>query len=581
MMEKQHISGSPVFPSALQFPERTSEEQIESALNSLAIGRDRWPQIDLTERISLLDEIHRDMSTQASRWVDVSRQAKVIPDGSQAVGEEWMQVAQVFRMLRILRQSLIQIRRDGKPRLPYPLGMTPGGQVTAKVFPRNWSDRLLYRGITAEIRMQPEVSIDEVEAEQAWIYHEEPKVRGICLVLAAGNISTISVVDFMYKLFVENQVVILKTNPVNAYINPVIEKGFQALIKRDFLKIIYGGPEEGSILCRHDRVDHIHLTGSDKTFEAILFGAGTEGQRRKTAGTPLLKKQVTAELGNISPVIVVPGPWKAKDFRTQGTKLASWLTVNAGFNCLSPRLVIQHSAWQERHRLSESIGGVLSRVPVRKAYYPGAEQRFAEFTKHHPDARKFGNATPGCLPWTYIEGIDPANTEEICFRQEAFCSLMAETGLDAGSVAEFIAKAVKFVNNNVWGSLVMSILVHPDSLNDPDISAALEAAVDELRYGTICINLRAEYAYLLAVTPWGAFPGHNMYDIQSGKGVVNNLLMFRSPQKSVIRGPFNPFPDPVAATSGNLAEFGRKLAGFEDNPTVFKLPGLLYTAMHG
>ncbi|NOZ09240.1 MAG: aldehyde dehydrogenase family protein [FCB group bacterium] len=580
MMEKQQISGSPNFP-VTQVPERTSAAQIESALDSLISGKDRWPRLGIPERISLLDEIHRDMSAQAHRWVELSRQAKGIPPKAQAAGEEWIQVSQVFRMLRILRQSLTQTLRFGKPRLPRPLRMTPGGQVTAQVFPGNFIDRLLYRGITAEVRMQPGISIETVEAEQAWIYRQTPGSGGICLVLAAGNISTISVVDFMYKLFVENQVVILKTNPVNAYINPVIEEGFRALIKRNYLKIIYGGAEEGSILCRHSKVDRIHLTGSDKTFEAILFGPGAEGQRRKLSRTPLLQKPVTAELGNISPIIVVPGPWREKDFHTQGVKLASWLTVNAGFNCLSPRLVVQHAGWQDRHRLSESIGHVLSQVPIRKAYYPGAEQRFAEFLQHHPDALKFGEASPGYLPWTYIEGIDPKDREDICFRQEAFCSLMAETGLKADSVPEFIDEAVKFVNDTVWGSLVMSILVHPDSLKDPEISAALERAVDGLHYGTVCINLRAEYAYLLAVTPWGAYPGHDVYDIQSGTGVVNNLLMFRNPQKSVIRGPFNPFPDPVSATSASLEIFGRRLAGFENKPSLLKLPGLLYSAIRG
>ena len=46
----------------------------------------------------------------------------------------------------------------------------------------------------------------------------------------------------------------------------------------------------------------MHLTGSDKTFEAVVFGPGPDGARRKATGTPLLGKPVTGELNNLSPV---------------------------------------------------------------------------------------------------------------------------------------------------------------------------------------------------------------------------------------------------------------------------------------
>jgi len=59
---------------------------------------------------------------------------------------------------------------------------------------------------------------------QAQIYRGKI-CRGITnLVLGAGNASSLPVNDSLCKLFVENRVVILKLNPVNSYLGPLIEK---------------------------------------------------------------------------------------------------------------------------------------------------------------------------------------------------------------------------------------------------------------------------------------------------------------------------------------------------------------------
>jgi len=107
------------------------------------------------------------------------------------------------------------------------------------------------------------------------------------------------------------------------------------LIERGFFRVVYGGITEGNYLCNHPAVDEIHLTGSDKTFESIVFGSGPEGARRKAQKNPLISKPVTGELGNITPVIIVPGPWSESDIRKQAEKVTTWLTYNAGCNCLT------------------------------------------------------------------------------------------------------------------------------------------------------------------------------------------------------------------------------------------------------
>ena len=92
-------------------------------------------------------------------------------------------------------------------------------------------------------------------------------------------------------------------------------------------------------------IDEVHITGSDKTYDAVVFGTGPEGARRKAADQPVLNKPVTAELGNVSPVIVVPGRWSIAELLYQAEHVATMLVNNAGFNCVSARLVVTHDAW--------------------------------------------------------------------------------------------------------------------------------------------------------------------------------------------------------------------------------------------
>src|SRR5579883_3675390 len=185
--------------------------------------------------------------------------------------------------------------------------------------------------------------------------------------------------DILYKLFMEDQVVVCKMNPVNAYLGPLLAEAFRVLVEPGYLRIVYGGAAEGAYLCQHADVDEIHITGSDKTFDAIVFGTGSEGAARKAARQPLLHKRVTGELGNVSPLIVVPGPWQTSDIAYQAEHIASMLTNNAGFNCNATRVIIQHEQWGLRDQLRQQIGRVLQNVPARAAYYPGAQQRQQAF----------------------------------------------------------------------------------------------------------------------------------------------------------------------------------------------------------
>jgi len=59
------------------------------------------------------------------------------------------------------------------------------------------------------------------------------------------------------------------------------------------------------------------VTGSARTYDAILYGTGPQGAERKRRSQPLLKKPITSELGGVGPTVVLPGKWSKADIRFQ------------------------------------------------------------------------------------------------------------------------------------------------------------------------------------------------------------------------------------------------------------------------
>ncbi len=552
---------------------------LDQALAVLQACKDAWVATGVGERIAVLADIRQRMAAVGERWVGAILDAKGTAGDAFGVGEEWCNYALALRWMRLLQRSLQDIQRHGRPQLPGRPTARSDGQVVVRVFPQTLFDRMLFMGVTGGVWMQPSITAADVSAHQALAYQDKGHPGTVALVLGAGNAAFMLPGDLLHQLFIADRVVLLKLNPVNAYLAPLLEEVMQPLVRRGFLRIASGGAAEGANLCAHPAVDVIHLTGCDKTFEAIVFGPGAEVQQRKAERRPLLDKPVTAELGNVTPIIVVPGPWSQRNLREQALHLATWLVLNAGCNCVSERLIVQQREWPLREALLDAVGEVLSRTPTHRAYYPGAAERYAAFVDAHPNARRFGDLQPGHLPWTLIPDVDPTNRQDICFTTEAFCSLVAEIGLPASDPADFLDRAVQFANDTLWGTLGATVIVHPRSLADPKVAAALERALANLRYGTITINHWLGYAYYFGLSPWGAYPGSDCCDVQSGIGMANNVFMLEGAEKSVYQAPFHKLVDPYTVQSKRIVEFGRKFAAFDSTGSLPRFVSLLWTAM--
>lgn len=577
----------PLAPSPTSPRLETPRPELDRAVAALQERKGAWAAVGVRERIDLLKRLRRDFLGVSDRWAAAGIAAEGIDPESPAAAEETLAGPYlVLRNLRLLQQSLEDIAETGRPRIPGPVRTLPNGQVAAQVFPMDLYDRLFYSGVTAEIWMQPGVTPGNLHETMAVSYQAGADRSGaVALVLGGGNASSIGPMDALYKLFVENQVVLLKAHPVNAYLGPLLEEGFQALGRRGYFQIVYGGAEEGAYLCRHPGVDEIHITGSDRTYDAIVFGTGEEGRRNKAERRRILTKRVTAELGNVSPVIVMPGPagsWTDADIAFQAENLVSMLVNNAGFNCNAARVVVQSARWPERARLDAAVRALLAKVPPRQAYYPGAADRYDAFLAAHPQAHQVGTRQGTQLPWAWLPELDPTRKDDIAFTTEAFCGVFGEAGIDGSDPVDFLERAVAFANDTLWGTLNATLIVHPATMKDPVTAKAVEKAIADLRYGTVSLNHWAAVGYGLGVTPWGAFPGHEPHDIRSGVGVVHNTLMFDRIEKGVVRSPFRTFPKPAwFATHKTAHRLVPKLTRFETAPSVAKLPGIFALALRG
>ncbi len=518
----------------------TSTEDLDAALATLRAGADTWARTGVAQRIELLDELIESTLSAAPAWADAAATAKGIAPGSTLRGEEWIDgPALVVRNLALLRRTLLQIQETGHPQPPS-LAEDDRGQVRVQVMPADALDRLLFLGFQAEVRLQPGVTVEQARERMGRIYRDGyVATPEVALVLGAGNVSSIGPMDVLYRLFALNFAVLLKMNPVNEHLGPHIGEAFAPLVTAGVLRIAYGGAEVGAYLTDHEMVDAIHLTGSDKTYETMVFGPGAAGDAAKERGEPQRTTPVTAELGNVTPVIVVPGPWSDADLAFHGENIASMLTNNAGFNCLASRVIVQHRSWAQRQALVDQVRASLRAAEPRAPYYPGARDRWKAFTETYRHAELYGPDTDDQVPFTLIPELDPDTSPDLAFTTEAFCAVLAEVALDVQrSIPDYLEAAVDFCNDRLWGTLTATLLVHPASLKDPLIAEAVERAIDRLEYGSVVVNHNPGTAYGFVAPSWGAYPGATPTDIQSGVGVVHNTYLLEDVQKSVVRGPF-------------------------------------------
>jgi aldehyde dehydrogenase (NAD(P)+) len=569
-------------------PQGTDVAVIERALSDLHERRTEWARLDVRQKIALLERVRTAVGEVADEWIIRAADAKGIDPESPLAVEEWLTGpwALLFAINHYL-ESLRDIADVGTPRLPKrALRTRHDGQLAVRVFPHRWYDHVLLGGITAEVWMERGVTAENLAATMAVFYKEREPEGAVALVLGAGNIASIAPLDVLDKLIVEGRVCILKLNPVNEYLGPLLARVFASLVERGYVRIVYGGADVGELLSTHPLVEEIHVTGSERTYDAILFGTGPEGEARKQRNEPRLHKRLTGELGNVSPTIVCPGRWSDADLRYQAMNVATQKLLNDGFNCVATQVLVLPKEWPQADVFLGYVRDALRRAPDRPPYYPGADERVRRISSTSGSVESMPSARGLRV---LVTGINPDSSHEL-FETEAFGPVLAETRLPGHDLRTYLDAAVRFANTRLRGTLGANVILHPDS--ERALGSAFEDAIARLEYGCVGINVWSAAGFLMAPGTWGAFPGHTPTDIQSGVGIVHNARMFSRAQRTVVRGAFQPFPRGVLRGDFSLLpyppwflsharghEVGRRMVQFELEPGARRLPGIVFAAL--
>lgn len=548
--------------------------EVQAKLDRVAASREKWVKLASGERAALLRRCMERTLAVADRWASTACAIKGYPEGSAGHGEEYL--AGTLPTMRNLRLYAEALEANGQPRLPK-TWQRPDGQWVARTFPQSLKDQALFTGVSCEVWIQP-----GKEPTQGQLYRDKARGKlgdgGVSVVLGAGNVASIPAMDVLYKLVVDDEVCLLKMNPVNEQLGPVLAEALSPLVEGGFLEIVYGGIEQGKFLTDHPEVTSIHITGSAAAHDAIIWGPGEQGAANKEAGTPRLDKHITSELGCVSPVLVVPGEWSDKELRYQAQQVVSMLANNCGFNCTAARLVVVASGWTQKERFLSLVKERLAATPTRKAYYPTGQATWERFTEAHPNYTALGDDSDGALPWTVLDQVSPEN--DFITGNEPWAGIFSFVELEATGAADFLDVAVPFANDQCWGTLTANVLVHPRT--ERSLGPRFDAAIAALRYGGIGINCWTGLSYGLVNPTWGAFPGHPLDDIQSGQGVVHNGLLLDHPQKSVVRAPFVMFPKPAWFADHNASyELGRAITRYEAGPSWLGIPRVALPAVKG
>jgi acyl-CoA reductase-like NAD-dependent aldehyde dehydrogenase len=562
-----------------ELPRATSTKKMDEMIARLREGAKTFAALSLKERIALARSMQQGYLRVAEPSAIAGCKARGLP--LEAAGDQWAAGPLcVVRHLRLIIESLESIERTGNTKVGK-IGRTGDGNLKVQVFPGNAIDGILFSGVTVDVHMQPGIGEEQMHAARAGYYKGKTHDGRVVLVLGAGNVDAIVSDDVITKMFNEGKVCIVKMNPVNAFLGPYLEDAYAEPIARGFLAIAYGGIEEGMYLVNHPGVDEVHLTGSDRTYDAIVWGPpGPERERRKAQGARLVTKPVMAELGNVSPVIVAPGPYSRKELLFQAEEIAAAVVMGSAFYCCTARVVITPKGWPQREEFLAAIREVFSRTPARFGYYPGAFDRYRAYTSGRPNLWTSGPAGGGVLPWAFAAHADAGNRSDIAFRQESFTPVLFETAVGSNDPEEFLDAAVNFANDTLWGTLNATLIVHPKLQKDPTLGPAVERAIARLEYGTVGVNGYPVMGFAFMAPPWGAYPGSTPADIQSGNSFVHNTPMLEGIEKAVLRNPLTAFPKPMYFPSHRTAtRLMPKLVALEERGSWAKVPGVVATAM--
>ncbi|REJ07345.1 aldehyde dehydrogenase family protein [Microbacterium bovistercoris] len=518
----------------------TERGRLDAAIRDLQAGSRTWAALSVAQRATLLRAVRTSTAANVEDWALVAAESKGLNAAHPLRGEEWLSGPySVLGALDAYIDTLTKLA-EGRGALDgIRLGRAPGGRVAVDAFPLTGMDRFLLQGFTGQVWLEPGITPNAARRDAGLGQLSPGENGGVGLVLGAGNITSIPVLDVLYELLAHNRVALLKVNPTQDALVPVYERAFAPLIEPGFLRIVKGGPAAGAYLTGHDHLVHVHITGSAATFDAIVWGPGANGKRRRRENRPQLKKPITAELGGVSPIIVVPGQWSDADITFQAEHIATMRLQNCGHNCIAGQVVLMSADWPQKEQFRAALRRAYAAAPDRPIWYPNSDARMSQAAGDYPDALQLADRL-----LIEIDGDDDPTALE---NTEYFAPVLGVEELP-GLGQDFLDGAVAHANEKLQGTLGANVIIDPAT--EKSLGSGFGRAIAALHYGSIAVNTWTAFGFITPTMTWGAFPGNTIQDVGSGLGVVHNALLLDGVERSVVRGPFRPFPRSLPFVNG-------------------------------
>ena len=536
--------------------------QVEAAIERLVTGAGKWAALGPAGRRDYLKKVKARLSRMDFlKWSTGSAHTQGIdpstPAGAAQIGVECVTLASIAngQMSRLATTLGALASKSAQPSLQT---KAEDGKRVVKTFPLGFKDKYTnpfgLAGWGVHVHQRVEALDPAASGREAVATACDGQV---CVVLGAGNQDFLTLVDCLDKLFVHACAVVVKHHPLREHQHPFFADLFAPLIEVGAFASVVGDASVGKALTCHPAVSKIHLTGGAATHDAIVWGAANdpESSKRRAANTPLCTKEVSSELGCVTPWLLVPdAAWTRDELKHHAWQLANCLVANASCNCLSPKALLLPKGWRGSDDFVDELKAALTSIPTAVPYYPGTHGRYAAFADEYPDAKAYGGPPTtaaaadavarfgSCLPCLVIEKDDcDCSLDESCLQREAFAPVLGivrvGTGAEPNSAPAFLAAACAFANERVWGSLSCTVLIHPAT--EAAHADEVRSALSTLRYGCVAINVWTALGYAIETAVWGGHPASNtLTDNQSGIGFVRNCLMLKGVDKCIVRSPF-------------------------------------------
>ncbi|WP_454117779.1 aldehyde dehydrogenase family protein [Microbacterium lacticum] len=507
---------STALPDAVQAP-------LDAAIADLQTGARTWSLLTLGQRRALLQRVRATTAAVAEEWADVASTSKGLGPTHPLRGEEWLSGPYAALVaIDAYADTLGALAEGRSPIDGVKTGTAPGGRTVVHSSPLTATDRLLLSGYSTEVWLEPGVTAEAARRAAGLGQRHPADSGGVGLVLGAGNITSIPSLDVLYELMAFNRVAILKVNPTQDALVPVFERALAPLIEPGFLRIVTGGGHVGGYLTRHPSISHVHITGSEATFRTIVPG---------------LSVPITAELGGVSPIIVVPGEWSRADLRYQAEHVVTMRLHNSGHNCIAGQVVLLSREWPQREAFLTELRAAYDRAPERPVWYPKSDAKMDAARAAYPDAARCGDGSRTLV-------LAAPGDAEALETTEYFSPVLGVVDLP-GTGQEFLDAAVAHANDRLTGTLGANVLIDPATQSA--LGSGFERAVADLHYGTVAVNSWTAFGFLTPTATWGAYPGGTLENAPSGIGVVHNAFLLDRVERTVVRGPFRPFPRSVTS----------------------------------